>query len=105
MITSVWFFGCYWAFGLLGLWASDVSAYLYISDFRLYVVIYILDVYFIYWISSVEVDFQIFINGDFRYFYLSYYFYYYVNRDVTNTLIFKNTLTSVILNVTKYTST
>ena len=63
--------------GFWALWTSDIFAYSYISDFRLYVVNYILDVYFIYWISSMDVDFQIFINGDYRYYYLSYYFYYF----------------------------
>ena len=79
-------YGALGVIGILSLWASDVSAYLYILDFWLYIVIYISDVYFIYWISSVDVDFQIFINRDFIYYYLSHYFYYYVNQGVTSLL-------------------
>ena len=59
--------------------------------------LYISYVYFIYWISSMYVDFQIFINGDFRNYYLSYYFYYYfkvtgVTILVSELFIYRNIL-------------
>ena len=77
-------FGALGVVGLLDHWASDVYAYLYISDFRLYVVFYISDVYFICWISSVDVDFQIFI-------YIIYYLLYYFKSDRCHKNIRRNT--------------
>ena len=41
---------------------------------HVYIIVYISNIYFIYWISNVNADFQIFINRDFRNYYLLFYF-------------------------------